>query len=290
MVLLAIAVWMTLDPPDRTEALTGCPSAADGCLVSVDGDTTTIAAALVALAAGAALIALLGLRFTSLKAAGVELSFEAETEGLAPIAAAKPPALAAAEPPPSGPSYGLGTSERTIAPAGGPGRGGSPSRDRGAVFETSPVDVDVRTGLGTELGVVPVAVASLSSPMNPGQASFLRDYQGARRVSQNGWFATHILGPAKSPGQTFSVAIKVTPHSDKATGEVVAARFYLGRAWGHQVFDGTSGPDGRFGITTEAYGAFLALCEVEFAGGQRILLDHYCDFDMGSIVRSSAPT
>ena len=80
--LLVIAVWMTVNPPNHTEALTGCKSAADGCLVSVDGDTTTIAAALVALAAGAALIALLNRRFTSLKAAGVELSYAAETRAL----------------------------------------------------------------------------------------------------------------------------------------------------------------------------------------------------------------
>ena len=131
-----------------------------------------------------------------------------------------------------------------------------------------------------------MAVASLSSPMNQNQAPFLRDYQGARRISQNGWFVTHVLGPAKSPGQKYSVAIRVTPHSDKATGEVVAARFYLGRAWGHQVFQATSGADGRFGITTEAYGAFLALCEVEFSTGERLLFDHYCDFEMGSL----APT
>jgi pYEATS domain-containing protein involved in immunity len=41
---------------------------------------------------------------------------------------------------------------------------------------------------------------------------------------------------------------------------------------------------GRFGITTEAYGPFLALCEVEFTSGERALLDHYCDFDMGALV------
>ena len=73
--------------------------------------------------------------------------------------------------------------------------------DRDDEIETSPLKVDIRTGLGTVLGVVPIAVVSLSSAMNPGQAPFLRDYQAARRVSQNGWFITHLLGPAKSAGQ-----------------------------------------------------------------------------------------
>jgi hypothetical protein len=94
---------------------------------------------------------------------------------------------------------------------------------------------------------------------------------------------THILGPAKSPGQKYSVAIKVTPQK-KATGEVTAARFFFGRAWGYRVFEGQRGADGRFGITTEAYGPFLALCEVEFTDGDRVLLDHYCDFEMGALV------
>src|SRR5215210_6822345 len=74
VVLLVIAVWMVLDPPDRSVALGGCRSAADGCLVTVDGDLTAIAAALCALAAAAGLIGLLGVRFTSVKAGGVELS------------------------------------------------------------------------------------------------------------------------------------------------------------------------------------------------------------------------
>ncbi len=133
---------------------------------------------------------------------------------------------------------------------------------------TSPLRVELHAGLGRELGVVPV------------------DHQSARRVSQKGWFLTHILGPAKTAGQRYSVAIKVTPHDSSATGEVRAARFYLGRAWGHLVFQGLRGADARFGITTEGYGPFLALCEVEFTTGERILLDHYCDFEMGALVAS----
>jgi hypothetical protein len=64
------------------------------------------------------------------------------------------------------------------------------------------------------------------------------------------------------------------------------ARFYLGQSWGNAVFEGTPGPDGRFGITTEAYAPFMALCEVNFDEGDPILLDHYCDFDMGSLLPS----
>jgi hypothetical protein len=253
VVLLVIAVWMILDPPDRTVALEGCRSAAEGCLVTVDGDLTTIAAAFIALAAAAGLIGLLGVRFTSVKAGGVELSkYEEKTAGL-PTAVPQPP-------------------------LGGDEEGGIDTQG-----VESPVRVEIHPGLGTELGIVPVAVASLDSPMSESQATFLRDYQTALRNGRKGWFLTHILGPAKSPRQKYSVAIKVTPHRS-ATGEVKAARFFFGRAWGYRVFEGERGADDRFGITTEAYGPFLALCEVEFTTGERVLLDHYCDFEMGALI------
>jgi hypothetical protein len=253
VLLLAIAVWMILDPPNRTVALQGCKRAADGCLVTVDGDPTTIAAALFALAAVAGLVGLLGVRFTSVKAGGVELSkYEEKTEGLPTAVQEEPPS-------------------------------GDAQRDRSTEDTESPVRVQIRAGLGTELGIVPVAVASLDTPMAKSQAAFLRDYQGALRNSRNDWFLTHILGPARSPRQKYSVAIKVTPHNEPEA-QVKAARFFLGRAWGYRVFDGKRGADGRFGISTEAYGPFLALCEVEFTTGERVLLDHYCDFEMGALI------
>lgn len=254
VVLLVIAAWMILDPPDRTVALEGCRSAADGCLVTVDGDLTTIAAALFALAAAAGLLALLGVRFTSVKAGGLELSkeYEEKTAGLPTAVQQQPP-------------------------------GGDEEDGNDTQGVESPVRVEIRPGLGTELGIVPVAVASLDSPMSKRQGTFLRDYQTALRNGRKGWFLTHILGPAKSPRQKYSVAIKVTPHR-RATGEVTAARFFFGRAWGYRVFEGERGADGRFGITTEAYGPFLALCEVEFMSGERLLLDHYCDFEMGALI------
>ena len=255
VVLLAIALWMILDPPDRTVAVGGCRSATDDCLVTVDGDLTTIAAALFALAAVAGLIGLLGVRFTSVKAGGVELSkeFAEETAGL-PTAVAQEPRRGHEE-------------------------GGSATQ--GA---ESPVRVEIRRGIGKEAGSdVPVAIAFLESPMSKSQATFLSDYRSALLKGRKGWFLTHILGPAKSPRQKYSVAIKVTPHGS-ATEEVKAARFFFGPAWGHRVFEGKRGADDRFGITTEAYGPFLALCEVEFTNGERVLLDHYCDFEMGALI------
>jgi len=253
LVLLTVALAIVIAPPQRRVALSQCRDATAGCIVSVDSDLTTFASVLVAAGAAAVLLALLGLRFNRVKVAGTEFIFDKETEGLTRAAPA-----AEGEVNPSVPAVKE-----------------SP--------EDVPVKVEVRKGLGEILHAVPVAVAELTRPMREVDSSLLRDYQSARKVSQHSHFLTHILGPATRPGQKYSVAIRVTPHRD-ATRQVKSATFYLGRSWGNRVFDGMQGPDGRFGIATEAYGPFLALCEVEFDDGSRILLDHYCDFDMGSLL------
>jgi hypothetical protein len=252
--LLGVALVLVIAPPQRRIALGQCPDAAAGCIVSVDSDLTTLAAVLATGAAAAIILGLLGIRFNQVRVAGTEFRYEMETAGLARAA----------------PSAGGLPAPGVPAPA---------ARDPADV----PVRIDVRQGLGEPLHAVPVAVTELAKPMRDIDLSFLDDYMSARRVSQHSHFLTHILGPATRPGQQYSVAIKVTPHED-ASHQVTSATFYLGPAWGNKAFTARRGPDGRFGIATEAFGPFLALCEVGFDDGSRILLDHYCDFDMGSLL------
>jgi hypothetical protein len=254
VLLLAVALVLVVWPPGKQVALGGCANAAAGCIVTVDSDLTSFAAILAGIGAAAVLISVLGVRFNRLKVVGTELTYERETEGLAKAA-------------PVGPGAAIEL----------------PEPDPQVIHDDVPVKVDVRQGLGTVTHTAPVAVTELTTSIRDVDPHLLRDYQSARRVSQNSHFLTHLLGPATLPGQKYSVAIRVTPRED-ANARVVSADFYLGRAWGHRIFEGRPGPDGRFGISTEAYGAFLALCEVEFDNGDRILLDHYCDFDMGSLL------
>ncbi len=254
VVLIGVALVVVVWPPSRMVALPNCPNAAAGCVVSVDTDLTTLSTALAAVGFVAILVAILGIRFTTIKAAGVEGSAQPEPTAGLPRAASQtrnPPAEAA----------------EGTAPAIGP----------------DPVVVTIEQGLGTQLGVVPIAVTALTDPMKDVDPLFLRDYQSARRESQRSYFLTHVLGPPTQPGQRYSVALKVTPHRN-ATEPILSAAFYLGRSWRNEVFPCERGADGRFGIVTEAYGPFLALCEIEFADGARIVLDHYCDFDMGSLL------
>jgi hypothetical protein len=73
-VLLVAAIWLVVWSPDRTVVIDGCtPSDKVQCTATVDGDFGTVAAVLVAAAAIAILVALLGLRFTRIKAGGIEL-------------------------------------------------------------------------------------------------------------------------------------------------------------------------------------------------------------------------
>jgi hypothetical protein len=259
LALLVVALRVFTAPPERRVALSNCPNAAAGCVVTVDTEVGTLAVTLAAIASVAALVAILGVRFRSIEAGGVKLGGgEDKTIGLPraePQHTDMPPEPAH-EPRP------------VVEPAG-----------------VAPVEVELKKGLGTPLGLVPVAVTRLDRRMPETDASYLRDYQSARRHSQQSYFLVHILGPATAGGQKYSVALKVVPHRD-ASAEIRSASFYLGRAWGNKVYPGERAADGRYGIVTEAYGPFLALCEVEFADGSRIVLDHYCDFEMGGLVRA----
>ncbi|MFF4503787.1 pYEATS domain-containing protein [Streptomyces sp. NPDC001401] len=253
-VVLVIALALAVMPPEHRVALQQCPNAAAGCIVTVDNDLTTLAVALSALGALAALIAILGVRFNTVKAGGAELG-RVDTDGLAYV------------PPPV---------EEGVADAGPPQTSpDEPSTDQ-------PISVKVQQGLGTTLGRAPIAVTHLTEPMPSVDPLLLRDYRSARKKGQHGHFLTHILNPAKTPGH-YSVVLRVTPDTG-ATEKVRSASFFFGKYWGNKVFEGRRGTDGRVGIVTEAYGPFLALCEVQFESGRRILLDHYCDFDMAELL------
>jgi hypothetical protein len=256
LALIGVALYLVVAPPGQLVALNQCPNASAGCVVRVDSDTTTFAAVLAGIGAAAALIALLGVRFNRVKFLGAtELAFEQQTEGL---------------------THAQPTTESEEDLGGNVPHNG----------EDNSLEVEVRDDLGERSRSAPIAITRLSRPIGAIDPEILRDYQSARKVSQQGYFMTHVLGPATQPNQKFSVAIRITPHRTPSLG-VTSAAFFLGRAWGNRVIQGQRGIDGRFGMVTEAYGPFLALCSVEFTDGSRILLDHYCDFDMGSLLATT---
>jgi hypothetical protein len=295
--LLATALLLLVRPPQHHVALAQCRDASAGCIVSVDSDLSTFSAALAAIGALVALVGILGIRFNKFRVAGGELSWDyaEQTEGYS-VASPLPgaadrssvlpdldePHLDVVPPPPANASEPRWTDPERYPDVPEP----TPS-DAAKPTGTSPIVVEVQEGVGATLrapALVPVATTRLVRPIREVDPLFLRDYQAAIRATQHSFFMTHLLGPAKSRGQAYSVAIRVSPHKDQDPWVVRSASFYLGRSWGSRVFAGQRGTDGKFGITTEAWGPFLALCEVEFDDGTRILLHHYCDFDMGSLL------
>lgn len=275
--LVVVALLVFLSPPDRTVALNSCRTAEAGCLVDVDTDVTTFGVALATLGVIAVLIAVLGVRFNRIGTPGLDLSqdFKEAVEGYN------------TEPPPQYPVTEDAGSAR-VTPVEEPESPGLP-REAGEPApppeSPGPLSIETVRVTSADNATAPIAVARLAAPIEATNADVLRAYQLARRTTQRSYFLTHVLGPPTSPGQKYSVAIQLTPHSD-ATATVASARFFLGRSWGLRVFPGTLGSDGRFGIVTECYGPFLVLCEVEFEDGERILLDHYCDFEMGRLVQA----
>lgn len=257
---LVLAVTLAVSPPDRTVPVPGCTAAPPTCAVTVDGDVGTFAAALLALGALAAVVAVLGIRFTTVKAAGFEAAanYADETAGL-PRADPRP------EP-------------ATTADAGAP----PPEAGPGAEV---PFEVSVRHDLGrADTAPAPVPVTTLREPMTGIAPDVLRDYRSARKRLGRGYVVTHILGPRTRADQRFSVAVKVIAIRRADVPAIRAVWFYLGPAWGNRVFGARRGEDGNFGIVTEAHGPFLVLCEIECEDGERVLLDHYCDFEMGGLI------
>lgn len=277
--LLLAAVWLVVRPPGRRVALQGCTAATSGCVVTVDGDLASWAAGVAALGVIVVLVAVMGLKPESVRVWDNTVNFWTAARGYAVATSEDLSAGKAAESPDRAPEGG----PDPVAPA--PERAPADPTSSFPAGSGGPIEVAVERGHGAAEFPVPIAVARLAVPMKDVDHELLRSYQTARNRSQHRHFLTHILGPATQRGQKYSVAIRVTPRRD-STERVVAADFFLGRAWGYRIFPGSRGADGNFGITTEAYGEFLVLCQVTFDDGESILLDHYCDFEMGDLLRT----
>lgn len=95
----------------------------------------------------------------------------------------------------------------------------------------------------------------------------------------------HVLKPSSQPGQKYDVYLYVKRHPEGQLDDVARARFFFGRHWGNQVFEGQR-EGSAFGVATAAYGPFLATCRVTFTDGQAVTLQRYVDFEMGDLIRS----
>ncbi len=117
---------------------------------------------------------------------------------------------------------------------------------------------------------------------------------GGKRVDGkevDGLFLAHIYKHSTIPGMQFDVTIFIMrhrtgdPHSPYKQGlvDIKDATFDLGSSWRPNMVSVIN--DGGFiGITTSAWGTFLATCEVTFTDGKPpVILHRYIDFEMAPV-------
>jgi hypothetical protein len=131
-----------------------------------------------------------------------------------------------------------------------------------------------------ELRHVPSGGADGNSPRvaNDGDWKEWNKYRAAEYARSREVFLVHSLAPSTEPGQLYDIFIYLKKHWTGDLSEIAHAQFYLGRWWGHRVYD-VPNNGGHIGIRTAAYGEFLCVCRVVFKDGQEVVLDRYINFD-----------
>ena len=150
------------------------------------------------------------------------------------------------------------------------------------------------------LARVPAPVAPESTSVEPGPLpettpltkaaeieftpNVLNEIRDAVYFTQRFVFLGHVTRRSPSREYEYEVAVFLTGW-DKMGGTkaVASARFFLGPAWGSDIFDASRDSEGRLGIVTQTHDAFLALCEVTFIDGTKIVLNHFCNVEAATV-------
>ena len=120
--------------------------------------------------------------------------------------------------------------------------------------------------------------ADLERPTGPWSAEQWNKFRAAKYAQSREVFLVHSLAPSVVPGQRYDIFIYLKKHWTGDLSDIKHAQFYLGRWWGHRVFD-VPNSGGHIGIRTSAYGEFLCVCRVIFNDGQEVFLQRYINFE-----------
>lgn len=105
---------------------------------------------------------------------------------------------------------------------------------------------------------------------------------------KNRLFLAHVYQASKQPDQKYDVSIFLMRHvwgraPNEKTGfqDVEKAEFYFGPSWRGEVFVAQN-EGGYIGVSTSAWGTFLAMCRVTFKDKKKDpeILHRYIDFEM----------
>jgi len=99
----------------------------------------------------------------------------------------------------------------------------------------------------------------------------------------------HRIAPSQEPGQLYDVVIYLVPHPSTpgaTLASVTSVDYYFGHYWNSQIF--TSLDRARsFSISTSAFGPFMCTAEILFTDNQKVMVNRYIDFEMGSLGSTS---
>lgn len=105
-------------------------------------------------------------------------------------------------------------------------------------------------------------------------------------VSNHRIFLVHRLFPSSIDGQLYDILMYLKPHKGNTSGnldEVTHVDYYLGSAWGHNVFSSRDRGK-RFAIVVSAYGAgFLCFARIYLRNGNSFSTWRYIDFETGTL-------
>lgn len=122
-----------------------------------------------------------------------------------------------------------------------------------------------------------IGMSSAAGPVEETANEWNAQRNGIKTSNRN-VFLAHVIEPTKQPDQVFDVYIYLVRHDSDDLGDVKLAEFFLGPYWQNQVFPAVA-HNGFIGISTAAYGTFLAICRVTFNDGYQCYLERYIDFE-----------
>ncbi len=114
-----------------------------------------------------------------------------------------------------------------------------------------------------------------------------RNYRQASKRRSRNVFLAHVIKPSVKAGQTYDIFIFLVRPKSFSLDDVEHAEFFFGRFWGNRVFT-VPNEGGKIGISTSAYGPFLAACRVTFKDGYWVTLERFIDFEMGRVFEEAA--
>jgi hypothetical protein len=136
--------------------------------------------------------------------------------------------------------------------------------------------------VGPGIPVNHIGVSSIREPTIETSDAWNVRRNGVKTANRN-VFLTHIIKPSTEPGQLFDVFLYLLRQDTEVFSDIAFAEFFFGKYWENKVFPAAE-ENGFIGISTSAYGPFLAICRVTFQDGGEVYLERYIDFEMRHVV------